>query len=65
MSSTAEPVRVVPAPSGAPPSRRVKRALVVVPVILLGAGTAAGISDVRAGLFAAAVVIGWTQLAGL
>jgi hypothetical protein len=50
---------------GAPPAQRVRRAALAVPVAAVSAGTAIGIADVRAGLFAAAVVIGWTQLAGL
>ena len=65
MSATAESVRVAPARVGAPPARRVRRALIAVPVFAVTAGTAAGISDLRAGLFATAIVIGWTQLAGL
>jgi hypothetical protein len=43
----------------------VKRVAIIVPVVAVSLGAAASMADRRLGLFAAAVVIGWTQLVGL
>jgi hypothetical protein len=65
MSEIAKQVRVSSPSGGASPATRVGRAAVAVPVAALAAGAAASAVDVRMGLGASAVVIGWTQLVGL
>jgi hypothetical protein len=44
---------------------RVRRFTVAVPAIVLTAGALASSLDLRFGLLAAAVVLGWSQLVGL
>lgn len=44
---------------------RVSRAAIAVPLLAVSVGASASVIDLRFGLFATAVVIGWTQLVGL
>lgn len=46
-------------------SKKVKRVAVVVPTISLLAGMVAMTYEPRYGLFAVALILGWTQLVGL
>ncbi|HET8629149.1 MAG TPA: hypothetical protein VFL91_17145 [Thermomicrobiales bacterium] len=46
-------------------SRRLRRVALIVPAIALVGGAIAMPLDLRSGLFAAALIMGWTQLVGL
>lgn len=48
-----------------PETRSVRAAIFAVPVAALILGTAGALVDVRIALAASALILGWTQLAGL
>lgn len=65
LHGVAEPMGPVWAEAEPSARGRVRRAAVTVPGVALTAGAAASVVDLRFGLLAAAVVLGWSQLVGL
>lgn len=65
MSLGTQQIRVNPIGDEAFLLASVKRAAIIVPVVAVSLGAVTSVADGRFALFAAAVVIGWTQLVGL
>lgn len=59
------PADACPMGLSAPAANRERRLRVIVPVGIAAAGGAASVVDLRAGLIAGAIVLGWTRLVGL
>jgi hypothetical protein len=64
MSGIAQ-IRTAPSHDSSTLDARVRRTAIVVPVVIVSAGSAASAIDLRLGFIASAIVAGWTQLVGL